>query len=182
MSMTDIIVRQETADDIRAIDVVNLSAFQGEAEAVLVTALRKSEDFIPELSLVAEIDHRIVGHILLSRAHLDQPAGQIDVLALAPMAVVPSQSHRGIGSALVRAALTKAASLGWRAIVVVGHPEFYAKFGFEKASRGGIQCPLPVPEESVQAIELIKGALAGGGAIRYPLALTEFFQQTKGAG
>lgn len=180
MSMTDIIVRQETADDIRAIDVVNLSAFQGEAEAVLVTALRKSEDFIPELSLVAEIDHRIVGHIMLSRAHLDRPGGQIDVLALAPMAVVPSQSHRGIGSALVRAALTKAASLGWRSIIVVGHPEFYARFGFEKASRWNVRCPLPVPEESVQAMELIKGTLTGGGTLRYPEALTEFFQRTKG--
>lgn len=178
MTMTDIIVRQETAADVRAIDVVNLSAFEGEAEAILVTALRQSEHFIPELSLVAEIDSRIVGHILLSRAYLGRPGGEFDVLVLAPMAVVPSQSHRGIGSVLVRAAITKAVSLGHKAIVVVGHPEFYARFGLEKASKWDIRCLLPVPEESVQAIELVKGALSGGGTLRYPAVLTEFFRQT----
>lgn len=178
MTMTDIIVRQETVADVRAIDVVNLSAFEGEAEAVLVTALRQSEHFIPELSLVAEIDSRIVGHILLSRAYLGHTGGEVDVLVLAPMAVVPSQSHRGIGSALVRAALTKAVSLGHKAIVVVGHPEFYARFGLEKASKWDIRCLLPVPEESVQAIDLVKGALGSGGTLRYPTVLTEFFRKT----
>ncbi len=178
MTMVDIIVRQEAAADVRAIDVVNLSAFEGESEAILVTALRQSEHFIPELSLVAEIDNRIVGHILLSRAYLGRSGGEFDVLVSAPMAVVPSQSHRGIGSALVRAATTKAASLGRKAIIVVGHPEFYVRFGFEKASKWDVRCLLPVPEESVQAIELEKGVLSGGGTLRYPAVLTEFFRQT----
>ncbi len=181
MAMTDIIIRQETAADAAAINVVNISAFEGEAEAKLVTALRQSRSFIPELSLVADIDGRVVGHILLSRIHLKYSENEVAVLALAPMAVVPSQSHRGIGSALVHAAITKATSAGEHAIIVVGHPPFYAKFDFERVIKWKMYHSLPVPTESVQALELLKGAFKGGGVINYSHSLLQFFQQGGGA-
>lgn len=178
MAMTNIIVRQETLADEAAINVVNISAFEGEAEARLVAALRQSRHYIPELSLVADIDGRLVGHIMLSRAHLQSSDGEVEVLALAPMAVVPSQSHRGIGSTLVRAAITQAANLGARAIVVVGHPPFYARFDFERASKWKIRCSLAVPEEAVQALELIKGSLSCGGVINYSPIFSGISQQS----
>lgn len=166
--MDGVRVREETPEDVRAIDVVNLSAFQGETEAKFVTAIRKSAAFIPELSLVAELNGRIVGHILLSVVGLLGSGGEKKVLALAPMSVVPSQSHRGIGTALVRAAVTKAGSLGYAGIVVVGEPEFYRKLGFESAAKWALRTSLPVADELVTAVELVSGSFAGGGTIRFP--------------
>ncbi len=182
MAMSDIIIRQETAADAAAINVVNISAFEGEAEAKLVTALRQSRDFIPDLSLVADIDGRVVGHILLSRIHLQYSENDVAILALAPMAVVPSQSHRGIGSALVRAAITKASSAGERAIMVIGRPLFYAKFDFAGITKWKIRHSLPVPTEAVQARELLKDGINHGGVINYSHPLVQFFQQGSGAG
>jgi len=175
--MDGVIVRQETAEDIRAIDVVNISAFQGEDEAQLVTELRMSAAFIPELSLVAEVNGRIVGHVLLFSVTLVGEAGETRILALAPMGVVPSQSHRGIGSALVRAALTKAGSLGYGGIVVIGHPDFYKRFGFKPASEWNISCPVPVGADAVTAYELLKGGFKAGGAVRYPQAFVDLFKK-----
>ncbi len=182
MAMTDIIIRQETTADAAAINIVNISAFEGEAEAKLVTALRQSRSFIPDLSLVADIDGRVVGHILLSRIHLKHSANETDALALAPVAVVPSQSHRGIGSALVRAAITKATSLGESAIIVVGHPPFYTRFNFDSVTRWKLQHSLPVPTEAIQALELQKGTFNGGSTIHYSHPLLQFFQHGGGAG
>lgn len=174
--MDGITVRQETADDFSAIDVVNKSAFPSDAEARFVQNLRRAAAFIPELSLVAEAQNRVVGHILLFVVDLvPASADARKILALAPMAVVPSQSHRGIGSALVRAALKKAGSLGHGGVVVIGHPEFYRRFEFDSASRWGIRCPVPVPEDDVTAIELVNGAFGKGGAIRYPASFIELF-------
>lgn len=175
--MDGVIVRQETEDDIRAIDVVNISAFAGEDEAQLVTELRMSAAFIPELSLVAEVHGRIVGHVLLFGVTLVGKDGESKVLALAPMGVVPSQSHRGIGSSLVRAALAKAGSLGYGGIVVVGHPEFYKRFGFKPASEWNITCPVPVGEDAVTAYELVKGGFKRGGAVRYPQVFLDQFKK-----
>ena len=182
MAMADIIIRQETVADAAAINVVNISAFEGEAEAKLVTALRQSRDFIPDLSLVADIDGRVVGHILLSRIHLQYAENDVAVLALAPMAVVPSQSHRGIGSALVRAAITKASSMGERAIMVIGRPAFYAKFDFAGIAQWEMRHSLPVPTEAVQALELLRGGITPGGVIDYSHSLVQFFQPGSGAG
>lgn len=179
--MGDITIREETRDDTHAIDVVNRSAFGGDAETKLVRDLRASKGYVPELSLVAEINGRISGHIVLFRARLDRQDGHADILALAPMSVVPSQSHRGIGSMLVRAALTKATSLGYGGIIVVGHPEYYTKFGFEKAAKWNIRCPLPVPEDVVTAKELVAGALSGGGVLNYPVEFKRFFKAAGGA-
>jgi len=166
--MSMIQVRQESSEDYRAIEVVHLSAFEGDDEVGLVDALRESSGFIPELSLVAEFNGRIVGHILLTKVKLLQGKESIDILVLAPMAVVPSQSHRGIGSELVTAAVDKAIASGYKAIAVVGSPEFYQRFNFERADKWGLQTNLSVSNDLVSAMELEKGIFDNGGNIVYP--------------
>ena len=180
--MQQVTVRQEKQSDAEAIAVVNKSAFGGDEEARWVVAVRNSKSFIPELSLVAEVGERMAGHILLFRAYLDRQDKQIEVLTLAPMSVLPSQSHRGIGSALLETAMSKAAELGYKAIIVIGHPNYYRRFDFQKASTWGVRCSLPVPEDSVTAKELVPGALDNGGMLRYPPEFTQLFKRQEARG
>ncbi len=174
--MHEVIVRAETPEDIKAIDVVNLSAFEGEAEARLVSMVRGSADFIPDLSLVAELNGRIVGHVLLSKVQLQSAEGATQaVLALGPMSVVPSQSHRGIGSDLIQAAIRRARDMRYSAIVVAGQPEYYQRFGFNQAADFGLECNLRIPVDAVTAMELVPNALSSGGKLVYPSAFEEIF-------
>lgn len=173
--MQPIRVRAEVAGDFNAIDVVNLSAFQGEAEAQLVGDLRNSAGFIPDLSLVAELNGRVVGHVVLSKVQLKSGAGSKEILALGPMSVVPSQSHRGIGSELIDAAVARARPLCYAAIVVAGHPEYYKRFGFRPAADWGVTCNLDIPQDALLAMELTEGALAGGGEVEYPAIFRALF-------
>lgn len=173
--MDDIRVRSETLDDIKAIDVVNLSAFQGENEARLVTDLRQLPGYVPDQSMVAEFHNRIVGHLMLTPVALSTAEGEVALNVIAPMSVVPSQSHRGIGSTLVHTAIERSKSMGKVAIIVAAHPEFYSKFGFEKASSWNVSCNLPVPEEAVMLLELKEGALNSNGKVNYPPLFLEFY-------
>lgn len=173
--MHSISVRAETGEDVKAIDVVHLSAFQGDDEVGLIGALRESAMFDPELSLVAEFHRRIVGHVLLTKVRLQRDHGGVEILALAPMAVVPSQSHRGIGSELVHYAIDEARRLGYGAIVVIGHPEYYERLGFSPASRWNLQCNLPVPDDAITAIELSEGVLSQGGTVIYPSQFSQVY-------
>jgi len=166
--MQPITVRPEIPEDERAIDVVHISAFGGEAEAQLVSALRASGSYNRELSLVAELGGRIVGHLLLTRVPLRKSGSEIHVLALGPMSVVPSQSHRGIGSELIEAAKRLAREKGYGSIVVMGHPEYYKRFGFVQAKDRQVSCNLPAPEEALTVFEVESGNLAGGGHAEYP--------------
>lgn len=166
--MHPITVRPETAEDIRAIDVVHISAFGGEAEAQLVSALRESTTYNRELSQVAELGGRIVGHVLLTRVPLRKEGEEKHVLALGPMSVVPSQSHRGIGSELINASIKLAKEKGYGAIVVLGHPEYYKRFGFVQARDLQVTCNLPAPEDALTVMEIVDGNLAGGGHVEYP--------------
>ena len=166
--MHPITVRPETAEDIRAIDVVHISAFGGEAEAQLVSALRESSTYNRELSQVAELGGRIVGHVLLTRVPLRKDGEEKHVLALGPMSVVPSQSHRGIGSELINASIKLAKEKGYGAIVVLGHPEYYKRFGFVQAREHHVSCNLPAPEDALTVMEIVEGNLAGGGHVEYP--------------
>lgn len=173
--MQEVIVRAETPEDVKAIDVVNLSAFQGDAEARLVSAIRGSADFIPDLSLVAEIGGRIVGHLLLSKVKLQHDGKGQTLLALGPMSVVPSQSHRGIGSALIQAAIGRARDMRYTAIVVAGQPDYYERFAFRPAATWGLSSNLRLPADGLTAMELVPGALKDGGQVIYPAPFAEIF-------
>lgn len=175
--MGQIIVRPETRDDIKAIDVVNLSAFEGENEATFVTAMRSDPGFDTRCSLVAEFNGRIVGHVLLTKVTLRQADGDTDVMVLGPMSVVPSQSHRGIGSELVEAAVKQCSELDTSAIIVVGHPEYYKRFGFDSATRWGIHFSLPISDDVVTAKEIRAKALEAGGQVIFNPKFSEIYYQ-----
>jgi putative acetyltransferase len=158
-------IRPETAGDVSAIRAVNLAAFDTALEADLVAALRDQAD--PLVSLVAEDAGTIVGHILFSPVTLDADAG-LRIAGLAPMAVMPSRQRQGIGSLLVRQGLDRCRRAGFAACVVLGHSEYYPRFGFAPASRFGLRSEYEVPDEVFMAMELAPAALTGKrGTVRY---------------
>ncbi|MDH3525969.1 MAG: N-acetyltransferase [Gammaproteobacteria bacterium] len=173
--MHEITVRPETSEDVRAIDVVHISAFGGEAEARLISALRAAASYNRELSLVAELNGRIVGHVLLTRVPVRKDGEEKIVLALGPMSVVPSQSHRGIGSVLIKASVELAREKGYGAIIVVGYPEYYQRFGFLPAKDIKVTCNLPAPADALTGMEIVEGNLAGGGHVEYPEPFLELY-------
>lgn len=165
-------IRPETPADIAAIHAVNRLAFDGrEAEPGLVDAIRHSADFIPELSLVAVVDDRVVGHILFSRIRIETHAGHTPALSLAPMAVLPEYQNQGIGSALVRRGLEECRRLGHAIVIVLGHPDYYPRFGFSARLAQALECPYGDAGAAWMAIELRPGALDGvHGKVVYPPA------------
>jgi putative acetyltransferase len=158
-------IRPETPSDAAAVRAVNLAAFGTSTEANLVERLR--EQASPVISLVAEDDGSIAGHIFFSLATLSgHPA--LKIMGLAPMAVLPNRQRRGIGSMLVRAGLDASSSLDFDAVVVLGHAEYYPRFGFRPASQLGIGCEYDVPDEVFMVLELKSGVLHGKtGTIQY---------------
>jgi len=161
-------IRKEEEKDHKQIYEVNKLAFQQENESKLIEKIRKSENFIPELSIVAEIDNRIVGHILFSKIKIIGDS-DYESLALAPMAIIPEFQKSGIGSELIKKGMDKAKELGFDSIIVLGHKEYYPKFGFQRASKWDIKCPFEVPDEVFMAIELTEKALEGkAGTVEYP--------------
>lgn len=163
--METIEIRPETARDIAAVHKINTSAFAGEGEAGLVDALRASGS--PLISLVAVVGAEVVGHVLFSPM-TDADGNPLPVAALAPMAVLPAFHNRGIGSGLVRAGLEQCRAAGYTAVVVLGHPRYYPRFGFVPASRFGISSAYEVPDEVFMAQELEPGALDQiQGVVRY---------------
>jgi putative acetyltransferase len=138
-------IREEQPIDIDQIHELHRAAFDGSAEAELVDAIRSGPDFLPELSLVAATDDgSILGHVLVSRVVLERDDPQLprtEVLALAPIAVLPPHQARGIGMALMRAALDVADARDEPMTIVVGSPAFYGRFGFVPASDLGITGP-----------------------------------------
>lgn len=162
-------IRKERKEDIEAIHLVNRLAFGQEDEALLVQRIRESSGFIPELSLVAVRDSQVVGHILFSRIHIETPQKNVEVLSLAPMAVLPEFQNQGIGSELVRTGLKECRDLGHKIVVVIGHPGYYPRFGFVPAREKGLDAPFPVPDDAFMVCELVPDTLAGiEGRIKYP--------------
>ncbi len=164
----DMLIRPENPADRAAIHWVNTAAFGGVAEADLVDALR--EQAWPFVSLVAEENGVIVGHIAFTPVtSAARPDARI--MGLAPMAVAPERQRCGIGSALVRAGLAECRASGCGAVVVLGHPDYYPRFGFTAAARSGVGCEYDVPTEAFMALELEPGGLAGAaGIVRYHAA------------
>lgn len=160
-----ITVRFEQPGDEPRIREVNEQAFGEPLEARLVDALRGTPDY---LSLVATLDERVVGHILFTPVTIDPPVDHHRIAGLAPMAVRPGHQRSGIGSQLIRAGLEECRRDGYSAVVVLGHPEYYPRFGFAPANTFGLTCEFPSPPEAFMAIELEAGALAGiAGVARY---------------
>lgn len=163
-----IIIRPEEEADFDAVRQVNTLAFGQPAEATLVDALRKSAELF--ISLVAVDDNQVVGHILFTPVSLesDDSTSTALGLGLAPMAVLPDYQRQGVGSELVRAGLRECQRIGANVVVVLGHPEYYPRFGFVPASQKGLTSEYPVPDEVFMAIELEPGALKGRrGLVKY---------------
>jgi len=162
-------IRPENTEDYAAIREVTLLAFGQEKEAQLVEDLRRLSDFIPELSLVAVRGEQVVGHILFSPMVIETEKGEVPALSLAPLSVRPECQNQGVGSQLVREGLERCRSLGHEVVVVVGHPDYYPRFGFSSARAKGLEAPFEVPDEAFLVLELTPGALAGiAGVIKYP--------------
>lgn len=163
------IVRQETDKDYRGITNVNNLGFGQKNEGQLILRLRKTKKYIPDLSLVAEIEGRIVGHILFYPIEIKSDDQVFPSLALAPMAVLPEYQKQGIGSRLVEEGLKKARKLGFKSVIVLGHAAYYPRFGFEPASRWSIRSPFDVPDDVIMALELVKDGLKDvQGTVEYP--------------
>jgi len=165
------LIRAEEPGDWGAVRAVNVSAFETPLEANLVDALRGQAK--PCVSLVAENDGAIVGHIMFSPVTLSgHPA--LGIMGLAPMAVSPAHQRKGIGSALVRAGLERCQQLGIGAVVVLGHPAYYPRFGFLPSTRFGIGCEYEVPEDVFMVLELGASFLrSSSGTIKYHEAFRE---------
>jgi predicted N-acetyltransferase YhbS len=147
--------------------------FSNHKEYLLVHELRHSESFVPLLSLIAESDNQIVGHILFTKVKIEGIITK-ESLALAPLSVLPKMQRRGIGTRLLKYGLQKAKEIGFESVIVLGHPEYYKKFGFMSASRWNIKCPFEVPDEVFMALELKENALNNAaGVVRYPDVFTE---------
>ena len=163
-------IRQENKDDFNAVFEVNKLAFGQESEANLVELLRNSNAFIPELSLVAIMDNQIIGHILFTKIKIiNDEKNETESLALAPMAVRPAFQNKGIGKQLIRCGLDKAKDLNYQSVIVLGHENYYPKFGFEPADKWNIKSPYEVPTNVFMAIELTTDGLKNvSGLVKYP--------------
>ncbi|MED1408258.1 MULTISPECIES: GNAT family N-acetyltransferase [Bacillus] len=170
-------IRQEQQNDYSKTEEVVKQAFLNEefsdkTEHELVSRIRKCDAFIPELSIVA-VDKEIVGHIMLSKITIEQDGTSVESLALAPVSVAPSHQKKGIGGKLIAAAIEKATELGYGSVVVLGHQEYYPRFGFKKASDWNIKAPFEVPDEVFMAMELRENALQGvEGVVQYSEAFS----------
>ncbi|MBD2075938.1 N-acetyltransferase [Phormidium sp. FACHB-592] len=165
-------LRPETESDYAAIATVVTQAFGQANEAQLIDRIRSSDRYCPSLALVAEQEGAIVGHILFSYVDLVGEESR-SILSLAPVAVQPAVQKQGIGSALVQAGLTVADSLGEALIVVLGHPQFYPRFGFKPSVEYAIESPFPVPDAAFMVKPLQHFHVAYRGRVVYPSAFND---------
>lgn len=177
--MIDVIIREERQKDFEKINQVVKAAFKNveqsdHTEHLLVERLRKSQAYIPALSLVAQTPQgEIVGHLLLSKAHIINGSQSFEVLALAPLSVAPAFQRNSIGSKLIETAHQRAKKLGYAAIVLLGHKDYYPRFGYKKASLFGVSFPFNAPDDCCMVAELRKNALRGiSGVVCYSQAFS----------
>jgi putative acetyltransferase len=161
-----VIIRVETTRDHEAVHGVHESAFGRPYEATLVETLRAVTQ--PHVSLVADLDGAVVGHIFFSPVSIESAGAIHTAIGLAPLAVLPEHQRQGIGSQLVRAGLRRCQEMGHDIGVVAGHPAYYPRFGFVPAKRQGVSCDFDLPEDAFMVAELRPGALAGRqGVVHY---------------
>jgi len=139
-------------------------------EGKLVDKLRKAPTFIEELSLVAELNGQVVGHILFTPIIIDNGVQQFQSLVLAPVSVLPEFQKMGIGGQLILAGHQKAVELGFQSVILIGHPGYYPRFGYKPASTWGIKTHYELPSDDVfMAVELTEGALSNvSGMVVFP--------------
>ena len=162
-------VRLDTGEPQERLTIrsIHEAAFGRVDEADLVDSLR-SEGMVL-VSLVAEVERRMVGHILFSRMSIETSDGAVPAAALAPVAVLPEDQRRGIGGQLIRYGLDLLRRQGERIVIVLGHPDYYSRFGFSAENARALESPFP--PEAFMALELSAGALKGvRGRVRYPNA------------
>jgi len=161
-------IRFEQPGDIEKIREVNLQAFETETEANLVEALRNAD--VELISLVAEENGEVIGHILFSPVIL----GDLRIMGLAPMAVLPDRQNKGVGTKLVKSGLQDCEKAGYEAVVVLGHAGYYPRFGFVPSVNFGIKSEYDVPPEVFMVKELREGALKGAaGTVKYHPAFNQ---------
>lgn len=169
----DIKVRQEKEKDYKLSEDLVEKAFKNaehtdHKEHFLVAKLRRSDSFLPELSLVAEVNGIIVGHIMLTKLLIENGDKIHDSLALAPISVLPEYQNNGIGGKLIRESLNIAKEIGFKSVIVLGHDKYYPRFGFRPTNIWGIKAPFDVPAEAFMALELEAGVLDGvAGTVVY---------------
>lgn len=175
----NLIIRQETIMDHAEVFGVVQKAFETEPfsdhqEQFLVERLRKSDSFVPELSLVADLDGQIVAYLLLSKIQIKSDHDYHEALALAPVAVLPAYQRKGIGAQLIHRAHEIARDMGFSGIVLLGHADYYPRFGYFSSKTFGIKLPFNVPDENCLAKELYPGAFDSiSGTVEYPKAFFE---------
>ncbi|MEG4497685.1 N-acetyltransferase [Microcoleus sp. F10-C6] len=159
-------IRTEKPEDVEAVRNVNIAAFGRENEANLVDRLR---GIAATYSFVAVQSDRIVGHIFFSPVVVEGKCSRnLSILGLAPVAVLPEYQRQGIGTLLIQQGLEECRRSGFQAVVVLGHPDFYPRFGFIPASRKSLKCEYDVPDEAFMVLELEIGALQDcSGMVKY---------------
>ncbi|MET3026730.1 N-acetyltransferase [Flavobacterium sp. UW10123] len=175
----EIILRQENKNDFESVFQLIEKAFEKEEysdhkEQFLVERLRNSEAFIPELSIVAELDDRIIGHILFTKLRIKNDSNSFESLALAPVSVLPEFQGKGIGSKLILYGHEVAKSLGYKSVILLGHQDYYPRFGYELCEKYNIIMPFDVPAENCMVIALAEDGLNDvNGEVVYPKAFFE---------
>lgn len=161
-----IVIRPEQPEDVPVVHQIVHQAFGQPAEANLVDALRRNGK--AKISLVAEDNGRVIGHILFSPVTIETANGLIEGVGLAPLSVSPERQNEGIGSRLSEEGLNRCREAGYPFVIVLGHSEYYPRFGFVPASRFGVTSQYNVRDEVFMTMELRKGSLAGfAGVARY---------------
>jgi putative acetyltransferase len=164
-------IRAESRGDIDAIHAINRYLFETDSEAKLVDLLRSRDKLI--ISLVAEDEGKLIGHIAFSRVYNESNSG-VRGLGLGPMAVIPERQNCGIGSQLVKAGIGHGKSLGYDYIVVLGHPTYYPRFGFIPARQFDLHCAWEVPEDVFMALEVQTNSLSNvNGLVMYEPEFSE---------
>lgn len=159
MNLDEIFFRAEQAKDTAEIASVTVAAFNQEEETRLIAKVRASTFFVPELSIVAELNGQIIAHVMLSRIWFRDRSGYLlDVLSLAPVSVLPSYQRRGIGGRIIEHSLSRAKELAYPAVILLGHPEYYPRFGFVPTDRYGIALPPFVTDQSAFMINVLDEA------------------------
>jgi len=164
-----LIIRRETPADHSAVYALTKTAFAGMehadgTEQDLVERLRTCDAFIPALSLVSEKDDKIIGHVMFTKITI----GGASALCLAPVSVLPGYQRQGVGAALIERGHEIAVGMGYGVCTLVGHPGYYPRFGYERASKYGITQPFPAPDECVMVKFLTAAGKRVTGAAAFP--------------